>query len=179
MATFYAAIPVVLAHEGHISNDKDDPGGLTKYGVSLRYLQQRGLDVDGDGDIDEQDVHALTLEFIKNDIYHKDFWHPLYDKIASQDIATNIFDFAVNAGPEQSHRNMQRALNELGFKVGVDGRFGPITLAAINTAHGAGLERKVWSQFNRGQCDFYVDLAIAKPKSLKFLKGWIRRAWDC
>jgi len=32
---FQVALRVVLKHEGRLSNDRNDPGGITNYGISL------------------------------------------------------------------------------------------------------------------------------------------------
>jgi len=47
------------AEGGYVSNP-GDPGGPTKYGVSLRLLRSFGIDIDRDGDIDQNDVRDLT-----------------------------------------------------------------------------------------------------------------------
>ena len=42
-ASFEAAIPTILRHEGGFSNDPQDVGGATNFGVSLRWLKAQGL----------------------------------------------------------------------------------------------------------------------------------------
>ena len=39
----------IVAREGGFVNDPDDPGGMTKYGVTLETLRRLGLDLTGDG----------------------------------------------------------------------------------------------------------------------------------
>ena len=39
----------IISREGGFVNDPDDPGGPTKYGVTLATAQQHNLDKNGDG----------------------------------------------------------------------------------------------------------------------------------
>ena len=50
----------IIAREGGYANDPDDPGGATKYGVTLHTLRRLGLDLTGDGRIGVADVRKLT-----------------------------------------------------------------------------------------------------------------------
>jgi murein L,D-transpeptidase YcbB/YkuD len=60
--------------------------------------------------------------------YYNNFWLPLYDKIASQDVADWLYDKGVNMGLGQATKLLQRAAG-----CADDGKFGPATLAAINS----------------------------------------------
>lgn len=47
---YAAAAKKLLGVEGELSDDPDDRGGITKHGVSLRFLAAEGVfDEDGDG----------------------------------------------------------------------------------------------------------------------------------
>ncbi|MGB7270880.1 MAG: glycosyl hydrolase 108 family protein, partial [Albidovulum sp.] len=50
----------IVAREGGYVNDPDDPGGATKYGVTLATLRRLGLDLNRDGRTNTADVKALT-----------------------------------------------------------------------------------------------------------------------
>ena len=50
----------IVAREGGFVNDPDDPGGATKYGVTLNTLRRLGIDITRDASIDVADVRALT-----------------------------------------------------------------------------------------------------------------------
>ena len=50
MSHFDTAIKKVLKHEGGYVDHKNDPGGATKYGISLRFIRQSNTDLDLDGD---------------------------------------------------------------------------------------------------------------------------------
>ena len=67
MSHFDTAIKKVLKHEGGYVDHKNDPGGATKYGISLRFIRKSNteLDLDGDGDIDSDDYLAARDKAIK------------------------------------------------------------------------------------------------------------------
>lgn len=78
---FEEAVKFVLEKEGVYSNDKDDKGGETKYGISKRWYP----DFDG------------TLEGAKA-IYKEHYWNALDCDHREPDLAIVLFDTAVNCG---------------------------------------------------------------------------------
>lgn len=169
MATFEAAIPTILAHEGGYVNDPDDPGGETNYGISRRA---------------HPDVDIATLS--RDDaakIYRRDYWEPNgYGRIDDQALATKVFDFAVNMGPARSHRLLQQAVNLLRpacrvcgagrGRLRVDGVLGPLSFSAVNEADARRLVRALESEAARRYH------AIASGPRGKFLKGWLNRCYS-
>ena len=175
MSNFYNIIETVLKHEGGFVDHPNDPGGATNHGISLRYLQQRGDllgDIDGDGDIDHNDIRAMTRENAI-DIYKIGFW----DKYKLEDlhhgsVQEKIFDMVVNMGARQAYKLAQRAAVYLGQNIVVDGIVGPNTLKAINEC-----EPKYFLQELRyRQAEFYLDLVNNNTKFKPFRDGWLRRA---
>ena len=177
MADFDQAIGTVLAHEGGLADDPDDPGGITNFGISLRFLRATGDlllgDVDGDGDLDGDDIRAMTAERAAR-LYKAHFWDVWgYGRIADQAVATKVFDTAVNVGPAEANRILQRAVNEVGTAgLDVDGVLGPKTLAAVNAADPG----RLLGALRAEQATFYGDLVDRNPRLGKYLKGWLRRA---
>ncbi|MBF0590251.1 MAG: hypothetical protein HQL53_14110 [Magnetococcales bacterium] len=177
MANFESAISIVLQHEGGYVNDPVDPGGATNYGVSLRFLRATGDldlgDVDGDGDIDADDIRQMNRDQAIA-IYRSEFWdRGGYEHIRHQNVANKLFDAAVNMGPKQAHKLVQRALWSVGRRVVVDGQLGPRTLAAIQDANGAHLLAALRSEM----AGFYRELIARRPQLKKYRKGWERRAY--
>lgn len=181
---FEWALHVVLHHEGGFVDDRDDPGGATDFGISLRFLKtvlgdadEDGFadgDIDRDGDIDVDDIRELDLDDVAK-LYEKMFWKKAKcDKIKSAMIATKVFDMAVNMGQGQAWRIVQRAANTLGSFLTVDGKAGTKTLAAVNSL----LDRDFMlvTNIRRGQDKFYESLIVKKPVLAKYRLGWRRRA---
>lgn len=178
MSTFELAIDTVIKHEGGFVNNPNDPGGATKYGISLRWLKSIGDlvgDFDHDGNVDINDIRQMTLEQAK-DIYRKEWWDKYkYSLIREQTIATKVFDMTVNMGTKQAHKLVQRALwSTNGYKIiKDDGVLGELTLALVNTRMPS-----VFLPVIRSECaGFYRSLAASKANFEVFLEGWLERAY--
>lgn len=181
---FEWALQCVLHHEGGFVNDPDDPGGATDFGISLRFLKtvledsdEDGFadgDIDRDGDIDIDDIKALDLSDVAK-LYENKFWKKAKcDKIQSEMVATKVFDMAVNMGPAQAWRIVQRAANTLGESLTVDGKPGPATLASVKSL--TDRDFMLVTNIRRQQDKFYESLIQKKPSLAKFRLGWRRRA---
>ena len=167
------AIKVVLRHEGGFVDHPDDPGGMTYKGISLRFLRQNGVDIDGDGDVDADDIRALIDDGqMIEQIYFDYFWTPnRLDELQSELLAVKIFDMAVNMGSRQAWKLVQRALKS---RVTIDGIVGPQTLRAVNAETDE--DYRLIDRIRTEQADFYTNLARSRPDLAVFLKGWLRRA---
>lgn len=156
MASFDQAIGTVLAHEGGYTFNPADPGGETNFGISKHAYPNL-------------DIKDLTEDQAK-EIYRRDYWR--YDGIQNQDVATKVFDLAVNLGPPTAHRLLQMALHTLGQDVTVDGVFGPQTLSATNRVDPARLLQELRAQ----AAVRYADIVLGNRAERTFLLGWMRRA---
>lgn len=179
---FDKAILITLKHEGGFVNDPVDPGGATNWGMSIRFLTNDAGDADGDGfldgdidkdgDIDVDDIKNMTVEEARK-LYRIYFWDKYdYDTIVDFVVAARVFDMTVNMGPRQTGKIVQRALNNCGQNVGVDGAIGKNTFAAINCTD----PEILMAEIRQEHAQFYIDLIAAKPKFEKYRKGWLRRA---
>ncbi len=101
----------LIDHEGGYVNDKNDPGGETKFGISKRTYPHL-------------DIRSLTIGQAR-EIYLRDFWDPLKADRLHDGVAFQLFDFAVNSGIGNAIRGYQRALGVID-----DGAFGPLSLKA-------------------------------------------------
>ncbi len=172
----------IVAREGGYVNDPDDPGGATKYGVTLKTLRALGLDLSGDGRIEADDLKALTPEKAA-EIYVEHYFHRPGIAQLPEVLQPSVFDMYVNAGAH-AVRILQRLLIEMGHGLSVDGTIGPRTIAAAAAAArvDAGLLADAYGIARR---NYYYALADARPASRKYVRrrdggkgGWITRAED-
>ena len=185
-SNFEKAIPLVLKHEGKLSDDTDDKGGITKYGISLRFL--KGLikeypdfltefDLNKNQIIDAYDIRHMTISEA-TDLYRTQWWNKYgYCRIENQLIATKIFDFSVNMGTKKAVKLAQETINKmnLGIYLKVDGIFGQNTINVLNGLNEIGRKRFL-QEYVKGAIYFYEYLSKTHPVYKKFLRGWIRRA---
>lgn len=158
MADFNIAIQKTLDAEGGdtITNDPDDSGGLTRYGISQRSYP-------------ELDISTITKQQAK-DIYKKDYWDMVKgDALEVQTIAEAIFDFAVNAGPARAIKLAQKAIN-----TEADGMIGPLTLTGWNMAH----NELFLYKYAVEKIKFYRDIVTHNPIQKKYILGWINRSLE-
>jgi lysozyme family protein len=148
MTAFDRAFGVVIGHEGDLSDDARDPGGLTRYGISQR--AHPGVD-----------VRNLTLAQAKQ-IYLERYWLPLRADAMPEAVALQVFDAAVNHGIKPAVRMLQRALG-----VPVDGVIGPVTLNAMVSVDDA----RFVAHFAAERLSYYTDLAGWEV----YGRGWTRR----
>lgn len=156
---FKAVILHTLKWEGGYVNDPDDAGGETKYGITKRqypHIDIKNLTKD----------QAVTL-------YKSDYWKSYHDKIKSYKIAGKLFDLSVNMGHRHPNRMLQRAVNQLGGNLVVDGVLGPLSIAAINNCN----EDELYIAFYNQAKTRYEKLA-RRGNNKKFLKGWMNRLND-
>lgn len=167
MAEFNRAWGKVLELEGRgeATRHPADRGGWTKYGISER--AHPGVD-----------VRSLTLMGAVA-IYRATYWDPLrLDTIEDQDVATEIFEQAVNFGPTKATHHVQYALNALGHMTKVDGVFGPVTRGMVNaivTHPRPQRRRALLVALNGEQYLAYKEIVRFDPTQLAFLHGWLRR----
>lgn len=179
MGHFDSAANFVLRNEGGWSDHAADPGGKTHRGIIFEVLQAMGewADRDGDGDVDYEDLRALTHE----DAKHILRWHPgqgwhRWGLEALEDgfMAAKIFDFIWVSGPKQGGLICQRALRAASHPVKVDGWIGPKTREALRQADPAGYIPAIRSE----GAGFFRFLSAVKPElGVAFLEGWLNRAY--
>ena len=164
MADLGLALPFILRHEGGWSDDPDDPGGATNYGITLATAQRHGIRT-------KDELRDITPEQVE-EIYRQDYWR--FNGLVNQRVATKLFDLAVNLGLASASRMAQEVLNDLGADLSEDGHWGPHTEAALNVAP----SERLLDHLCREAADYYQALAAHRPTSEKFLRGWLARAAD-
>ncbi|WP_420132189.1 glycoside hydrolase family 108 protein [Rhodopseudomonas sp.] len=166
---FTKCMPVILRYEGGYSNHPRDPGGVTLEGIIQRvydgYRDRKGLP-----------HRALTAamqrtpEWIaeRNEIYRLQYWNAIRGDELPAGIDLFLFDSAVNSGPFQAVKWLQRALK----LSEVSGHLGEVTMAAL--------------QAHPDHDALIADMASRRLGMLKQLKtwdafggGWSKRVSSC
>jgi len=123
----------IMERGGGFVNDPKDPGGATKYGISLRFLKTIDpamADLDEDGDIDVDDIFAMTMETART-FYMERFYTPMGIGRYPAPLGAAMLDTGVNMGKAAAGRILQQALNQSGAELAVDGIVGPKTRTAL------------------------------------------------
>lgn len=141
----------VVGEEGGYSNDRRDPGGETKFGISKRSYPL-------------VDIANLTLDQAKA-IYQRDYWERIRGDELPQPIDEFTFDFAVNSGIEHAAESLQGAVGALR-----DGTIGPKTVEAAKSHDPLRVLRLM-----------FVDRAMLfalNPNDKLYGRGWFARLFD-
>ncbi len=144
---FTSAVKHVFKFEGGLVDHPKDPGGVTKYGISLRAYP----------DLGEDGIRSLTKSAAST-IYKRDYWDATHCDALPDGLRLMVFDCAVNQGVGYATIALQSALG-----VVADGDIGPVTLEAARitdapaTAHRMATNRysryarnKNWNTFGDG-----------------------------
>ena len=145
---FDAAFDKLLEHERGYSDHAADPGGKTRYGITEAVAREAGY---------QGDMRDLPLDLAKQ-IYKEKYWV----EALPPDVRYVVFDAAVNSGPAQAAKWLQRACGVLD-----DGVIGPQTIQA---AQAEGVKSKMLAQRLR----FMTGLSTWPD----FGRGWARRIAD-
>ncbi|PHY20797.1 glycoside hydrolase family 108 protein [Caulobacter sp. BP25] len=174
----------LLKTEGPFVNDPKDPGGATKYGVSLRFLVINGLidadrdgfadfDLDRDGDIDALDVKLLTPANAEALYLPKFFIETKFWRLPAP-IDAAIFDLGVNVGTRTAVRLLQRAVNRFGPPpLATDGVLGEKTFGGVAEAQRTG---PLLTEIRNEAAAHYRWLVSRNGELERFLGGWLNRA---
>ena len=174
MITVKPPLDALIGIEGAYSNDPNDSGGETIWGITVAVARAFGY------------LGAMKdmTQFQAKEIYLARFWvQPRFDQVAEVNgtIALELFDTGVNMGSGTASKFLQRALNVLN-KGGtifpdmvVDGAVGKMTLIALSTfltARGGAGVKVLMAMLNSQQSVRYMELAEQRPKDESFEFGW-------
>ncbi len=159
-AAFDRAVSRLLRDEGGYVLNPADPGGATRFGISQR-------------DYPHLDIRALTRDEAVA-IYFRDWWSRFGYGDFAEPIGAKLFNLAVNMGPGNAGRCLQRALRACGRQIADDGVIGAATRAAAAQANQSALI----AAFRAEAAGYYRALAAANPVDDEFLRGWLNRAYE-
>lgn len=170
----------IIAREGGYVNDPDDPGGATKFGVTIHTMRRLGLDLDGDGRVGVRDVKALSRDQAEAIFVEHYFAKPGIAALP-QPVQASVFDMYVNAGA-RAVILLQQVIASFGHSVEADGIIGPQTIAAARAAFDQAPEHFA-DAYGIARRNFYFRLADRRPAMRKYARsraggkgGWITRA---
>ena len=150
-------IKEVLRREGgaKLTKDPDDPGGVTKYGISKRS--------NPDVDIENLTEDEAVI------IYLEKYWKPSKASSLPESLQDMYFDMVVNFGQRRAVKILQEACNHKnkGKDLVVDGRIGPNTLRASKS-----LEKDRLLAF---RIFHYARICMKNKTLMKYYYGWVRR----
>ena len=172
MANFEQAINTILVNEGGYTNDANDRGGKTNFGITEAELVSAVTNGIVQG--------GTTAETITKDqamtIYKAHYWNALkLDNISTQSVATKVFDTCVNLGNHWGIVCLQRAIRSAtGNALVEDGALGQKTLDAVNTCSSALL----LAAYRSEQAGYRRSIVAHDSTQAKFLKGWMNRSYQ-
>ena len=152
---FDVAFAVLLKHEGGYIHHPLDPGAATNMGITEAVARRVGY---------KGAMQDLPVDLAKR-IYLEEYWNAVRADELPPLVRYAVFDAAVNSGPAQAIKWLQRALG-----VADDGMLGPRTLAAANAANPDALRARLIGQRLR----FLTNLNTFGA----FGRGWTRRCCD-
>ncbi len=167
MSDFQSAVAVLLKHEGGYA-PADNGRGAVNFGVTQKTYDDLKYPERVSGW--PKTVKDLTKEQAKL-FYYEQFWTAMRcGAIGDSRLATLVFSLGVNCGARTALKWLQEAV-----AVTVDGRIGPVTLAAANAQSPAltiaNLKNLAW--------EYYHGLAQRNPTLFgDDLAGWMDRLAD-
>lgn len=150
----------LVGHEGNFQDDPNDRGNWTTGKIGVGELKGTKYGISAMS-YPNEDIKNLTLNRAK-ELYHRDFWSRFDGDDLHIALAYQLFDAAVNHGPGNAVRILQR-----GVGVADDGDIGPVTKGAIDL-HGVDDTLKL---FNAERIEFFTKLSTFD----RYGRGWMRR----
>lgn len=180
MFTIDEAVDKLIGIEGGYTNNPNDSGGQTIWGITLATARKYGYNGLMSAMPRDQASRIYKQQYIVE---------PKIDKLWAIDdrIAYEVFDTGVNCGPQRAIKFLQQGLNALNrggqdySDIALDGDIGPATLQALKTfltlrkLEGEIVLLKI---LNVLQGAYYLNLAVARNKDEDFIFGWFRNRID-
>lgn len=171
-----AIINDIIRVEGGYSNNKNDRGGETMYGITEAVARQNGY---------AGPMANMPRTVAERIYYDRYVVVPWFDHVLAMStrVGVELIDTGVNMGPARAAEFLQRWLNGFnGARSGyqdlfVDSRIGPVTLAALDsflTWRGNEGEGVLLTALNCTQGTRYLSITEGNKSQREFLYGWMR-----
>jgi len=169
-------ISKIIDIEGGYSNNPNDSGGETKYGVTERVARNHGY---------TGLMKDLSYDFAYT-VYKMDYWDKMrLSEISeiSEMIAEEIADTAINTGTSRAGKILQKSLDVFNNRqklypdLKIDGIIGIRTIHAFKAYmdyRGDEGEIVLYNMLNCLQGAFYAKLVNRREKDEEFMYGWIK-----
>lgn len=170
-------IDEIILAEGGYSDNPDDSGGKTMYGITEKVARANGYG---------GDMRDLPIGFARTIYYQRYVVEPGFDRIllVSYPICAEMVDTGVNMGPATAAKFLQQTLNAFNQRgslwpdLVVDGGIGRKTMEALAAylkhRRGDDGERVLLVALNCLQGARYIELAQADQKNETHAYGWLR-----
>ena len=157
MPTTDDIITEIIRKEGDPTNDPNDSGGRTQFGIS----ETANPEAWADGHVTEAEAR---------EIYERKYViGPRFDQIPDVYLRAQLIDFGVNSGPAVAIMKLQEILH-----VTVDGWIGPETLGALTQVH----PEAVNNELVKSRVMMICRIVQKNPSQLRYLLGWAKRALE-
>lgn len=160
---YASSFAVVQMHEGGsaFTDDPNDPGGATKYGVT----QGTYDDYRFHKDLPKQTVANATQEEAA-EISKTGYWDQMLCDELPSGVDLSLMDMGYNAGPSRAIKILQEIL-----RLPADGIVGPETIGAAHAVKDPGM---LCTTYAVGRMDYYEQLSTWPT----YGKGWSRRTYE-
>lgn len=171
LANFHDMTAKVLEFEGSAyTDDPHDPGGPTKWGITIGDIAIReGVKLGARGSSSWNRMRDIVKGLSKEEaitIYKTKYWDKMKCDELNSGIDCVIYDMGINAGVSRSVKMAQKLVG-----AAQDGAIGPQTIAALNKQDSV----KFVHDFSDVRRAYYKGL----KHFWRFGKGWLRRVSEC
>ena len=175
LTSYQKAFQKVVIIEGGYSNNPNDLGGQTMFGITEAVARAAGY---------MGDMSKLSLDIASN-IYYSRYWDKMQlNDICrmSEDLAIELFDTGVNMGIAHAIMFLQQALNAFNNQgtlysdIKEDGVIGRNTITALHSFYakrGAKGGQVLLKALNVLQGARYIDLSQKRQANETFVFGWM------
>lgn len=173
--SFAESFAKVIGIEGRYSNDPNDAGGETMFGITIATARSFGY---------TGPMRSMPLT-VAEDIYRRGWWDRMrldeVANVAGSRVADELFECEVNLPQGRAASFLQRALNSFNQRgahypdLKVDGDLGPATvsaLAAFMRRRRVLGETVLLQALNAQQGVYYLERGEARQQNEDFTFGW-------
>jgi len=173
--SFQKAFAKTIIAEGDYSDNQNDLGGKTKFGITEAVARENGY---------MGEMQKLTLDIAQR-IYYVKYWEKMQLNDVcrmSEDLAIELFDTGVNMGIATAIMFLQQALNAFNNQgtlyadIVEDGVIGKATFTALHAFYakrGAKGGKVLLKALNVLQGARYIDLSQKRQANETFVFGWL------